>query len=311
MKKFYKWAAITFVGLTISIHKSYSMDVEDNLDSSDLDIASSAKRIYNLQPSYGTDSYNWIKSHESQNTSMAYTFTHLPEKYDFKDQIPYIHDQGNLGSCTAQAITLSMEYILKRNSPELYRKLSPLFVYYNERALEGTIFTDAGAVIADGIKTVCKDGACSEALWSYRDKGNKFKQKPPLLAYKDAKLSVDLDHIGNSNVPQELQTLKGILAQGIPIVFGCHIFSSFESDEVEKTGKIPMPKNRERKLGGHAMTLVGYNDRKKVFYLANSWGEQWGKKGFGTIPYDYITNPKFTFPDEFWKIETVGPKMKR
>ncbi len=304
---------IAFSGMALSHGMSVAMDIEDRMDVSPRPstFPSSSVRIYNLQPSKGTTSYQVLKAQEDPHHLKAYFSMDLPEQHDFRAEIPYIHNQGHLGSCTAQAITLSMEYILKKTNPLAYRPLSPLFVYFNERDIEGTISYDAGAALSDGILSVCKQGACAESQWTYSDNRTKFKKRPPELAYKDARLTMDLDNMGQSHVPQDLTALKSILARDVPIVFGINVYSSFESPLVENTGNIPLPKRSERKLGEHAMTLVGYDDKARVFHLVNSWGEKWGNQGFGTIPYDYVLNPRLTYPDDFWKIESVGPKKSR
>jgi C1A family cysteine protease len=292
--------------MATSIQLSSAMDQDHHSES--LENKDEIKHIYNLQPSLGTESYEWLTQHATEDKLTLPWHVTLPEKVDFRKDIPYIHDQEKLGSCTAQALTLSMEYILKKNSPAYYRPLSPLFVYYNTRKLENTILFDKGATLSGSIKMVCEYGVCSEDKWSYSDYPVKFRQEPNKEAYEDAKKTVDLDVLGESHVPHDLDTIKYILAQEVPIVFGINVYSSFESPEVELTGKVPMPNLFEKRLGGHAMTLVGYNDKKKYFYFANSWGEKWGKKGFGKIPYDYIMNPWLTYSYEFWKVEQVGPK---
>jgi hypothetical protein len=39
--------------------------------------------------------------------------------------------------------------------------------YYNERAIEGTVTTDSGARIRDGMKSIANQGECDETLWPY------------------------------------------------------------------------------------------------------------------------------------------------
>lgn len=310
MKNCLTWLA-TISGLIISTHLANGMDLPLDIDSSLPPNLSPSGRIYNLESSRDSQSFQWIKSQETPDRNKSYMPIEVPEKYNFIQDIPYIHDQGKLGSCTAQAITLSMEYLIKKTAPKKYRPLSPLFVYYNERAINGSITKDDGAIIADGIVAVCQYGACGEDKWSYKDDKIKFKKRPYSDAFIDAQNYMVLDDISHSNIPQDLQSLKQTLAQGFPIIFGINVYSSFESPHVNRTGKVPMPMNGENRLGGHAMTLVGYNDIKKIFYFANSWGTEWGKKGFGSIPYDYIMNKKLTDPDDFWKIESVGRKKKK
>src|SRR5205814_595210 len=80
----------------------------------------------------------------------------LPARIDLRKQCPPVYDQGQLGSCTANAIGGAIEFDqMKEKLPQIFIP-SRLFVYYNERVIEGTVNTDAGAMLRDGIKTVAK-----------------------------------------------------------------------------------------------------------------------------------------------------------
>ena len=110
--------------------------------------------------------------------------TALPTQVDLRDQLPKeIYDQGQLGSCTANAIGAAFEFgLLKQGLGDFMP--SRLFIYYNERAMEGTVDTDSGAMIRDGIKSVNKQGVCPETSWTYDI--SKFAQKPPASCYQEA-----------------------------------------------------------------------------------------------------------------------------
>jgi C1A family cysteine protease len=76
------------------------------------------------------------------------------------------------------------------------------------------------------------------------------------------------------------------------------VFESFESDEAARTGIIPMPKPGEQQLGGHALLCVGYDDDRESYIFQNSWGSDWGNKGFAYIPYQYME----TLADDFFTL---------
>jgi C1A family cysteine protease len=99
--------------------------------------------------------------------------------------------------------------------------------------------------------------------------------------------------------------MKGCLASGYPFVFGFTVYESFESQEVAKTGKAPMPKPGEQVLGGHAVVAVGYDDGQQCFIVRNSWGLKWGMKGYFTLPYGYLTD--LNLSNDFWSIRLVSP----
>src|SRR5205814_339962 len=133
---------------------------------------------------------------------------------------------------------------LERKAGHRVSNLSRLFVYYNERAMEGTINDDAGAMIRDGVKSLVKLGVCSETKWPY--KIAKFTNKPSAACYKEA---------ANHQVTSyhriiSLQQMRQCLAEGYPFVFGFSVYEAFEGDEVARTGKLTLPERSEKQLGG-------------------------------------------------------------
>ncbi len=221
----------------------------------------------------------------------------LPTSVDLRKQCPPVYDQGQLGSCTANAIGAAFEFeLLKQNLPDL--SPSRLFIYYNERAIEGTVKSDSGANIRDGIKSVGKQGVCSESEWPYLIA--KFKIKPLAKCYTDALKFLALSYLA---VSQDLTSMKSCLAEGYPIVIGFSVYTSFESAGTAKTGIVNLPLKSEKLLGGHAVLVVGYDDVSQRLIVRNSWGSSWGQSGYFTMPYAYLTNPKLA--SDFWTIRTV------
>lgn len=228
------------------------------------------------------------------------TLAALPPKVDLRPQCPKeVYDQGQLGSCTANAIAGALEFDQIKQALKTFTP-SRLFIYYNERVIEHTVNTDSGAQIRDGIKSVGGIGAPPETDWPYDI--SKFAEKPPQVpAYKDAPLGKALLY---HRVPQVLNQMKGCLASGYPFVYGFTVYESFESDEVAKTGVAPMPTAGEKVLGGHAVVAVGYDDSQQRFISRNSWGPGWGMAGYFTIPYAYLTDANLA--DDFWTVRMVA-----
>src|SRR6267154_3875742 len=107
-----------------------------------------------------------------------------PAKVDLRSKCSPVEDQGQLGSCTANALVGALEFLeLKDGAP--FVDLSRLLIYYNERVIEGTVKQDSGAFIRDGIKSLAKQGVCPEKEWPYTV--SKFKTKPTTKCYSDAK----------------------------------------------------------------------------------------------------------------------------
>jgi C1A family cysteine protease len=223
--------------------------------------------------------------------------TPLPAAVDLRPQCPPVYDQGQLGSCTANAIAGALQFDrLKQKIADFTP--SRLFIYYNERVIEHTVNTDSGAQIRDGIKCVGTQGDCPETEWPYVI--TKFKTKPPAKCYADA---VQYKAVTYQRVTQTLGQLKGCLAAGFPFVFGFTVYESFESAAVAKSGHASLPKSGEQVVGGHAVVGVGYDDAKQWFIVRNSWGAGWGMKGYFTLPYAYVTDANLA--SDFWTIRVV------
>jgi C1A family cysteine protease len=223
--------------------------------------------------------------------------TNFPPSIDLSHKCPPVYDQGALGSCTANAIAGAIEFDQKKaKQPEFTP--SRLFIYYNERAIEGTINSDSGAQIRDGIKCVASLGAPPETDCPYNIAA--FTQKPSDKAFKDAKKHLVVLY---QRLIQEINTLKGCLASGFPFVFGFTCYESLESEAVAKSGILPMPKSGEKVIGGHAVLCVGYDDKSQQFVVRNSWGEGWGSKGYFKMPYAYLTSHRLAA--DLWTIRSV------
>lgn len=214
----------------------------------------------------------------------------FPKKHILNDQGP-VFDQGNIGSCTSNALSGGFLYeLLKQNSTSTFIP-SRLFIYYNERKLEGTVNSDSGAAISDGIKTLTENGVCDETNCPYIIA--RFTMSPSPLAYKNA-----LDHqiLASRRVPCTIEGFKTALMTGLPIVFGFTVYESFESDTVKRTGIMPVPDiKKEECLGGHAVMACGWENlmtgpdgTKGYFKVKNSWGKSWGQGGYFFFPFEVL-----------------------
>jgi len=209
---------------------------------------------------------------------------HLPAKVDLREQCSPVVDQGQLGSCTANAIASGLrEYLLLKNK-EVWVALSRLFLYWEERYLEGTVNEDSGAEIRDGMKVLNTIGVCPESDWPYDI--STFTNPPDEQDIIDAAAYKIKEYHRIGSLPQ----LKAALAEGLPVVIGIEVYDSFEADSVSLTGLVPVPDpTRESLLGGHAVLVVGYDDSKEYLIVRNSWGTSWGDAGYCYIPYAFYT----------------------
>jgi C1A family cysteine protease len=165
----------------------------------------------------------------------------LPHHKDMRRQDLPIHDQGQLGSCVGHGTVAVIEFARKKHrqshgAQTAANTPSRLMAYYLARELEGNVNDDAGAEIRDGIKGAAKTGLCFEDVWPYDVR--KFAQRPPQNCYDAAVKDRALIY---RPVNQESQAIRGCLASGYPIVFGFSCYDAIDSDEVARTGLLPMP----------------------------------------------------------------------
>jgi C1A family cysteine protease len=226
------------------------------------------------------------------------TLQALPPKADLRDLCPPVLNQGQLGSCTANAIASAHRFDQIKQDPRRAFAPSRLFIYYNERVMEHTVAQDSGAMLRDGIKSIAQQGVCPESRWAYVV--SKFATRPPAACYTAA-----LDHqaLSYQRLLQSVTQMKGCLASGYPFVFGFTVYESFASDAVTHTGTVPLPSPEESLLGGHAVMAVGYDDATQRFLVMNSWGTTWGDEGYFTMPYAYLTDGDLAA--DFWTVRVV------
>jgi C1A family cysteine protease len=224
----------------------------------------------------------------------------LPTRVSLRSQMPPVYDQGELGSCTANSIGAILELNERKQLETDAATPSRLFIYYNERVMEGTVSEDAGAEIRDGIKSVAQLGAPPETSWPYDV--TKFSKKPPAKVYSEAKKHLALRY---ARVMQDTIPLQTVLAGGEAISFGFTVYTSFETG-VGSNGIVSMPQPDEKVLGGHAVVAIGYKPIKGQLYFEcrNSWGPSWGDQGHFWMPSSYLTSSSLA--SDFWVVDQVA-----
>ncbi len=212
----------------------------------------------------------------------------LPPEIDLRHLCSPVRDQGQLGGCTGFAIAAGLREFLAIKLGQSLVPMSPLFVYYEERALEHTISQDAGAQPRDGLKVLAKTGCSPEADDPYDI--SLFTQQPSAQAMQDAQNY----KIAAYHRLRTLSDALACLAGGNGIVMGFKVFESFESNAVAQTGDMPMPAEGEATVGGHAVFIAGYKTDPGTpgggcLVVKNSWGTGWGDNGYFYMPYAYVT----------------------
>lgn len=209
------------------------------------------------------------------------------------------YQQGNLGSCTYNAIAKVFVAALIMQGKPVFPP-SRLFGYYGEREMEGTIAVDAGAMLRDGMKVTGTLGVADEALWPYVIPA--FATHPPPAAYENALLHQAIIY---RRCPRTLSGIINTLARGFPIACGFTVYDSFESEHAAQTGEVPVPLARERVQGGHAVVLCGYEKlaggKVRLEWL-NSWGADWGSGGYFYTPSPFLAR---CHVNDLWTIEVT------
>lgn len=249
----------------------------------------------------GKYSYGWNKQpidpRDFKYQEYRSEFGALAPVYDLTPQIPFIYDQGQLGSCTGNGTAKAIRCARRKAGLPDFDP-SRLALYYNARRLEGDISQDAGANIRDVVKGANLWGYAPESEWPYDI--SKFSDTPTDQYYADslsnkihAYASVNNSHVDN---------IKLALSHGYPVVFGIQLYEGFEE---YSSGIIQLPNvNRDQYLGGHCMDITGCNDGLRAFEVDNSWGITWGQGGRCWISYDYICSG---FVDDLWVIRINKP----
>lgn len=228
-------------------------------------------------------------------------FDQLPPVVDLRKYLTSIEFQvGN--SCVANAFAGAYEYLAKRHLGDA-ADVSRLFIYYNARAELGEEQHDEGSTMEAAINALKNHGACSEEIWPNDETA--INDEPPQEAYDHgAKFTIEDAEYVDTN----LDLWKSTLAEGYPIVFSMQTFNSFQDEPTRNRGKVSMPKRNEQQAeehGWHAMLCVGYSDKDQMFIVRNSWGDDWGDKGYCYIPYKYLMNRELNGNDA-WVVHSVS-----
>jgi C1A family cysteine protease len=225
----------------------------------------------------------------------------LPSVVDLTTWCSPIRDQGSLNSCTAFAAAALLEYFARKAKDE-YTSISPLFLYKVARNLMNST-GDVGASVRETMKTMVAFGVPPEKYWSYEP--DKFDEEPPAFCYSYAQSYKTLKYfrLDRPDLTKEilLFQIQAVLAADFPCIFGFTLYSSIYNKENISSGCIPYPSKKDQVIGGHTVLAVGYNNYKKIkyfdgeqklttgaFLIRNSWGTEWGQKGYGWLPYHYI-----------------------
>lgn len=212
-------------------------------------------------------------------------------------------DQKSTSSCVAHAVAEGVKLLECRDAEKDLLNPSRLFIYYNARKERGWETEDAGCYIRDALKVAARYGVADEKVWPFKIRGwfggtGNINKRPSQEAYSDA--AKRQTPFAYRRVDQNAEDLKAALCEGFPILIGLTTHSGWDKKPVEKTGLIPFPTSDDSVDGGHAVLIVGYDDKAQLFKFKNSWGASWGASGYGFAPYKYVTSPSLA--SDLWAL---------
>ncbi len=223
----------------------------------------------------------------------------LPSRVDLRGMCSPVEDQGDVGSCAANAAVGALEYH-QRLTKQPMIDLSRLYVYYNARRMAGKQADDCGTLIPHVMASVMAFGACPEQMWPYLEA--MWPTEPTQVCYQAAQ-----NFGGVSFARAALGTpCKAAVASGLPVVFGTFLPDHMLHVEGARTGRIQRPTEGwpGQGSGGHAMLIVGYDDASQAWLVRNSWGPGYGDGGHVWI--DYQVMEAYSPPTEFWTIGAIA-----
>lgn len=204
----------------------------------------------------------------------------VPVSFDFTKLMSPVRNQGSEGTCVAFASVIGVKEFQDKKEYHKLIKLSPRFLYNLCKKFDDIPYQE-GTYPRIAMKVLLNYGVCHESFWPYVAAK---KTHPRAGADKDA---LRFKIKAYARIKSQLEMKRNLLVNG-PFVAGVQVFNSWFTKKVESSGLVPMPKLKENSVGGHAICIVGYDDKTSIFKFKNSWGANWGSAGYGYLPYAYM-----------------------
>jgi C1A family cysteine protease len=220
--------------------------------------------------------------------------------------MPAIYDQGTWGACVEHATGGNYEFLQGKENIAQFQE-SFFFHYWNVRVrLDGRDpAEDSGSDIRTAMKAFAKFGICPAELWPYSD--DNFAREPNRNTYAFAETHKAIEYL---TVRHDIDHMKACLAEGFPFAMGFSVPKSFLDEQTAEEGVLRMPKWAEGNAGGHAISVVGYDDSISLhghhgyLWVRNSWGMKWGRSGYFLMPYSFATSERRCF--DLWTLRKAS-----
>lgn len=219
----------------------------------------------------------------------------LPKSASLRNYTPFVAHQGQYGTCvgwstTYYAATIEYARLSNLNDQKLIssQAFDPYFTYLKITKESDYFYCAEGTLITNAANYLMKNGV-KRFNYNTLDCGAKIDptNKPENIPFK----ITDFRRLIDPKIPREenIVAVKQALHEGHPVVIGMALPKSFYN--VDSTGLFKpesTDKNYVNDYGGHAMAVIGFDDDRMggTFEIINSWGDQWGDKGFVYVKYD-------------------------
>ncbi|TGK33826.1 cysteine protease [Leptospira gomenensis] len=215
----------------------------------------------------------------------------LSSSADLSPFMPPVGNQGEQGSCvawsTAYAVKSFQEYVERKESktwslrssdgtPDYTKIFSPAFIY---NQINGG--RDNGSLISDAMRVMVEMGAAPWDAMPYNAADYRTRPSQSAIAAASKYKAKEFLRVKTT----DLNEVKAQLSSGKPVVAGVLVYENFfnlKGSQIYKEGV-------GKTYGGHAIAIVGYDDSKNAVKFINSWGTEWGDRGYGYIDYRWFT----------------------
>lgn len=200
-----------------------------------------------------------------------------PAEIDYSGRMSPVRDQGEEGTCVGFAAAVGVKEYQEMTEHGRFIGLSPRYLYALCKSLDG-IPDQEGTYPRTAMKALAETGVCREECWPYRP----YQKDRPCAEADSQAAPFRIRTYARLNGTAEME--RSLSVNG-PFLAGVEVFSGWFRT---RDGKIPEPGPAEASLGGHAIAVVGYSRAGNYFKFKNSWGEDWGKGGYGFLSYEYL-----------------------
>lgn len=235
------------------------------------------------------------RDHQFAIFGISFAGPSLPKVVDYSRETGPVGDQGPTGSCVGWASVYGIRRWLHLKETGRKFRFSVRFGWMGAKEYDpfdlNVPFDGAGTRIRDALRVMRKFGACPDSLWPFSkplpDPNKESEIKSKALKYR----------IGNYHRLGTNDARRVHLAKQGPFAIGVPVFSNWST--ISSNGIVPEPGGYQR--GGHAILVVGYDDKRQMFKFQNSWSRDWGDKGCGYLSYDWVE--KYSW--DSWGVERL------